>query len=220
MITLIEKAEIIYDQLQIKPLNKGEFVQSLILNPANLECWWQNLKLKGMAKVGPSRTLNRYPDISKMDLQERLRHINLEKLKLKIELIPQTAFAQNLRTVFPNRWKSIRKKVLEKYGYKCSICQSQKGKLECHESWEFDDELHIQSLSGLSTLCYLCHLAKHIGHAESIGKAEIAKRQMIRIDHWNQNDLDLYISLSIRVWQERSKFEWTMVLGEFEKLLM
>jgi hypothetical protein len=37
--------------------------------------------------------------------------------------------------------------------------------LECHEEWDYDDETHVQKLTGLIALCGRCHRVKHLRNA-------------------------------------------------------
>jgi len=86
-------------------------------------------------------------------------------LKLTIELIPESAWGENLRKYLPKEiWEKIRKEVFRKANYKCSIC-GKRGKLHCHEVWEYDDQNHILKLKGFMALCENCHLIKHWGMA-------------------------------------------------------
>jgi hypothetical protein len=56
-----------------------------------------------------------------------------KELKLTIELIPESAWGENLRKYLRKEiWEKIRKEVFRKANYKCSIC-GKRGKLHCHE---------------------------------------------------------------------------------------
>jgi hypothetical protein len=52
----------------------------------------------------------------------------------------------------------------------CSICDDKRRGLELHEEWYFDDENRIQRLDEFLAICPRCHLAKHLGYANRIGK--------------------------------------------------
>jgi len=55
-------------------------------------------------------------------------------MKLKIELVPETAWYSNLRNKIPkNEWDKIRKQVYSNANYKCEICVNANIKLNCHE---------------------------------------------------------------------------------------
>ena len=74
-------------------------------------------------------------------------------MKLNIELVPSTAWYKNLRNQVGSRqWDIIRKKAYSDYNYCCGICKD-KGRLECHEIWEYDDTNKVQLLKGFIALC-------------------------------------------------------------------
>lgn len=122
-------------------------------------------------------------------LTEKLisREASTAQLKLTIELIPETAANENLRSARPGLWNKLRKETYEKYVYRCGICGVEprvepeikppieselkpgfnwkKRRLECHEAWEYDDVARIQKLSKLVALCTHCHQIKHWGWA-------------------------------------------------------
>lgn len=87
------------------------------------------------------------------------------QLTLTSELVPNTCWYKNMRSEFPRSvWDKIRKKQYESQEYRCGICKCEaKGKLDCHEIWEFDDINRIQRLEGFIALCKLCHAVKHFG---------------------------------------------------------
>ncbi len=92
-----------------------------------------------------------------------------KKLKLFPELIPYPMHYKNVRAVLSAEdWKNIAKIIYKKSKFQCDICAN-KGRLECHEIWDFDENNHYQRLVGLTSLCPLCHQVKHIGFAKKRG---------------------------------------------------
>jgi hypothetical protein len=90
----------------------------------------------------------------------------VQALKLNIELVPKTSWYSNLRNkVSKQNWNEVRKETYAAFDYKCGICGSSEGQLECHEIWEYDDTRHVQTLKGFIALCKMCHHVKHIGLA-------------------------------------------------------
>lgn len=88
-------------------------------------------------------------------------------LKLRIELIPKTAWFSSLYHLIPREvWKSIRAERIKTAGAKCEICGSSVKPLYLHEIWEYDDEKHVQKLLRFQLLCRKCHWIKHIGLAK------------------------------------------------------
>ena len=136
--------------------------------------------------------------------------------KLSIELVPSTAWGENLRSILhPEHWDELRRASYRKARYRCEIC-SGKGPnhpVECHEIWQYDDENKIQKLLGLISLCPSCHRVKHIGHAHLIGKGDEAREHLRKINDWSQVEASQYIESVFTLWEERSQFEWNLDLS-------
>jgi hypothetical protein len=83
--------------------------------------------------------------------------------KLTVELVPTSMWNANLRAILaPKVWDIVRRNVYAAAGHKCEICDG-RGKVECHERWEFADLPSVQKLVGLLCLCPTYHHVKHIG---------------------------------------------------------
>ena len=139
------------------------------------------------------------------------------KIILTIEPIPKTCQWSSVRTmVKPAEWDKLRKATYALANHKCEICgdngknQKYKHPVECHEIWEYDDENKIQKLTGLISLCPLCHLTKHIGRAMAIGNEKICYIQLIKVNKWSQEQVMKHITSSFELNKERSKHEWTL----------
>ena len=132
----------------------------------------------------------------------------MSDILLTIELVPETCWNSNLRSVLPKKeWDVIRKEAYKNADNQCEICGNA-GRLECHEIWEYDDEKHIQKLVGLIALCSPCHLVKHMGFARIKGKEEAAIQQLMLVNDWTREEANKYIEEAFRVYAERSKQEW------------
>lgn len=137
--------------------------------------------------------------------------------KLTVELIPKSCHFSNVRSmVTPYEWDKIRKLSYEKANHKCEICgntglkQGFKHAVECHEIWHYDDENKIQKLTGLISLCVLCHQVKHIGRAIAIGNQVPCFNHLARVNKWTQEQVHQHIVDSFKVHTERSKYKWTL----------
>lgn len=142
-----------------------------------------------------------------------------ENIRLKIEMVPQPLWNLNLRYLLKQKkWDEIRKKELkrvknEKYQYVCEICKVPKDSLDCHEIWDYNDELRIQTLVGLSMLCKKCHLVKHIGFATNLameGKCNFENiiRHFCMINKLNADEFYEHYESELETWEQRSKLEW------------
>jgi hypothetical protein len=141
----------------------------------------------------------------------------IQKIKLAVELVPTTCHYSNVRTTLKTKeWDKIRFISYEKANNKCEICnqtgleQGYKHNVECHEIWKYDDKKKIQRLSGLISLCPLCHQVKHIGRAFAIGKqAEVFKHLEI-VNNWNHKNVVQHIAEAFAINKERSKHTWIL----------
>lgn len=132
---------------------------------------------------------------------------------LTIELIPSTSWFSNLRSLLEKEeWDKIRKGCYKKAAYKCEICGG-KGPIhpvECHETWDYDEEKKIQKLVGLIALCPSCHQTKHYGLAMINGKEQSVKKHLMKINSLTEKEVDEYIKLVFEEWKRRNKIQWTL----------
>lgn len=142
------------------------------------------------------------------------------KPKLTVELIPSTCHFSNVRTtVTPKEWDKIRFLSYELANNKCEICndsgkyQGYKHNVECHEIWEYNDETHSQTLTGLISLCPFCHQVKHIGRAIAMGRQEVCFKQLMKINNWTKEQVMEHVTASFELHKERSKHQWTLDLS-------
>ena len=145
-------------------------------------------------------------------------------LRLTVELVPKTSWFDNLRSVLPRSvWDKRRKRTYAEYGYRCGICGAE-GRLNCHEIWEYDDENHIQRLSGFVSLCDLCHHVKHIGLAgilASEGKLdyESVVNHYMKVNGCDRKTFERHVDQAFAQWEDRSKHEWSVDLGEYQDMV-
>lgn len=89
--------------------------------------------------------------------------------------------------------------------------------VECHETWSYSDirgysltHIGIQTLESINALCPLCHLAKHMGFAKTIGKQDIAIKHYAKINKLSFKEVDADIKLAFKEWEERGKYKWKL----------
>lgn len=145
---------------------------------------------------------------------------------LTIELIPNTAWGQNLRAVLSQRdWDTIRKWSYRAASYHCEIC-GESGKdqgyahaVECHEKWEwFVNNLTgqaMQVLVGVITLCPECHKVKHFGRTVAVSpdpeqttNALLARIQ--RINNWTMSQVFDHKAAAFDEWEQRNNYTWEL----------
>jgi hypothetical protein len=145
-----------------------------------------------------------------------------ETPKLTIELVPSTAWGDNLRSALTKaEWDVLRKQAYQKAGYCCEVCggKGHKWPVEAHEIWEFDDNTRIQTLKGLMALCPACHAVKHMGRSLAVGKGNQTGTHLARVNGWAMADVWSYYDRQMEIWEERSKHSWSLDISwAIEKL--
>lgn len=131
--------------------------------------------------------------------------------RLYIDLVPQTSWTDNLSQQFATKdWNLIRKFIYQKANNVCEVCGNvgPKGRIDAHERWHYDDKSKTQILTNISALCPTCHLATHLGFAETIGKLNVAEAQLGWINLWTPSELLIHKKEAFALWHYRSQFEW------------
>jgi hypothetical protein len=145
-------------------------------------------------------------------------------MKLRIELVPSTAWYKNLRLNFPHEWEQIRKKCYYYAGNKCVICGKASPVLNCHEVWNYNDETHTQKLEGFIALCSLCHHVKHIGLAGILaGRGELDMEKVIehfmKVNNCDRKTFEDHKSAAFKEFNRRSEHKWNLNLGIWDTVL-
>lgn len=142
-------------------------------------------------------------------------------MKLTIELVPATSWFSNLRSLLtPEEWNKIRKGCYKHANYKCEICNGvgPAHPVECHETWEYDEENNVQKLIGLIALCPSCHEVKHIGLAGIKGRHDEAVAHFCKVNNCAKTEAEKYIKDAFEVWNKRSQREWVLDISLLEEL--
>ena len=144
-------------------------------------------------------------------------------MKLTCELVPKTAWYSNVRSnVTTAEWDKIRKKSYRQYHNVCGICGDSGKKqgfnhaVECHEIFEYDDINHVQKLTELISLCPYCHKCKHPGLASINNETGIVIEQLMKVNEITEDEAELYLDYCFQVWEERSKYNWTLDISYLE----
>ena len=147
-----------------------------------------------------------------------------KKLKLTIELVPASAWSNNLRSLLkPQMWNDLRKSVYKRYHYKCAMCGSG-GRLHAHEVWEYDDKKHIQKLAEIIAPCSKCHAVKHIGLAgiqASEGKLNYDNlvKHFMKVNNCDRETFEKHRNDAFKKFEQQSKHEWSLDLSGYKNKL-
>jgi len=134
-------------------------------------------------------------------------------MKLIPEMIPQTSFFVNVRSMVSSaQWDILRKGCYKNAQYKCEICGGigKKHPVECHEVWQYDNDTAIQKLVRLIALCPACHEVVHIGLAGVRGRTQQAISHMIKVNGITKQQAEQLIDQSWQLWQQRNTIEWVL----------
>jgi len=135
-------------------------------------------------------------------------------LKLKIELVPQTARIYSIRReVSPETWNFIRQMCYQKYSNRCGICGIEGKPLECHEMWDYHEDTCMQKFGGLIALCPDCHDVKHIGMAHiKAGNGLLDFDELIRhfckVNQCTEKEYKQHFKDATEEYERRSKIKW------------
>ena len=146
---------------------------------------------------------------------------NLKEYKLNFELVPDSCWYSNLRSLLkPSAWDIIRKKVYAKSGGFCEICGAKPKRLEAHEQWEYDEKNKIQRLKRIVALCPMCHATVHIGLSTLRGKEELCAAHFMNVNECTYAEYRKALGKANEDHQRRNKIdEWQLDLKWLETLL-
>ena len=158
----------------IKNGNKSGRLNSVILCKVCNSQWSTNanyiydllLRDKDFAERLP-KSYKEFKFIEKYDKQ-------ILNFKLQFDSLPIYVHGKSLKNNINALWRKIRKEELINQNKTCSICgycaeePEQQTKLQLHEVWEIDEDIHILKLKELKMLCADCHYAFHIARAVMI----------------------------------------------------
>jgi nitrate/TMAO reductase-like tetraheme cytochrome c subunit len=145
--------------------------------------------------------------------------------KLTTELVPESSWFDNMRTaVSRSTWDKLRANVYAQNDHKCGICGDTPRRLNCHEVWEYDDAAHVQRLTGFIALCTLCHYVKHLGLANILSQQgkldyELVIAHFLKVNECDREAFLRYREHVFEQWEERSKHEWTVDLGNYAHMV-
>jgi hypothetical protein len=130
---------------------------------------------------------------------------------LKINLVPRSCWFRNLRHIVPyEKWREIRRLILDAAGQVCETCSRRGRKVECHEIFKYDDATQTQVLVGLQALCYDCHKVKHFGMGTAKDNAQSVLAHLCEVNGWSLEAAISHKRKQFRIWRERSELEWKM----------
>ncbi len=148
------------------------------------------------------------------------------RLKLRLHLIPSSAFYSNLRKeIGPEKWSNISRKIRGDNNFKCMFCgwkenRSKQEYTHCHEVWKFNKETKVQFLKGFECLCPMCHAVHHWGYSQVRGEdMEALFVHAVYVNKCTIKDFKNHIKKSFKVWRRRSAIKWSLDLNKYSKMV-
>jgi len=122
-----------------------------------------------------------------------------------------------------HEWDKLRNQVYYEAGHVCQICGA-KGKLNCHEVWEYDDKKFIQKLKGFIALCSICHNVKHFGFSGILAAKvqldlEVIINHFCKVNNVSRKVFSTHKTQVFNVWRERSKHQWKADLDKWSDIV-
>ena len=131
----------------------------------------------------------------------------MKKYKLNFELVPEELWYANLRSILrAEDWDVVRRDAYKRAGYRCRICGAD-GRMEAHEKWSYDDKRAVQKLEDVLALCHNCHLVKHIGRTQLMGKEGVAMAHFMKVNACSQMDYHNALARANEEYRARNKVE-------------
>ena len=139
--------------------------------------------------------------------------------KLKFELVPDSCWYSNLRSILkPKAWDIIRKDAYQRADGKCMICGRKATRLEAHERWSYDEEKAIQKLEEVIAVCHTCHAVIHIGRTQLMGDEEKAIKHFCRVNKCAYADYIKELGKANEDHRRRNQIpEWGLDLSYLER---
>lgn len=160
-----------------------------------------------------------------------------QRSSLTIELVPAFSWQRNVRAVVAsNTWEGLRwyfgatqfpppdlsivfpdRPFISKL--KCAYCETEQKKLDLHEEWQYDDSRQIQRLVDLRPICSKCHLTKHMGYANTIGRADEALQHLSKVNCWTKRQAKAHSDRAFAVWEARAFTRYTLDLNYLQRYI-
>lgn len=141
--------------------------------------------------------------------------------KLDFELVPDSCWYSNLRSILPKKtWDFLRLEAKKKANGKCMICGKKTTRLEGHERWSYDEQNGVQKLEEIISICHDCHSVIHIGYTQLKGDIERAENHYMKVNNCSYAEYKKALSVANEVHKRRNKVaEWSLDLTYLKKYL-
>ncbi len=143
----------------------------------------------------------------------------MEKYKLNFELVPDSCWYSNLRSILsPQQWDIVRRDAYARAGGKCMICGAPTKRLEAHERWGYDEANSVQKLQDVIAVCRPCHEVIHIGRTQLMGREKEASEHFMKVNNCSYAEYRKALGEANVAHARRNKVaEWSLDLSYLKK---
>lgn len=142
-------------------------------------------------------------------------------MKLNFELVPDSCWYSNLRSLLPpGGWDIIRKKAYARANGRCMICGAKTARLEAHEQWSYDEDNAVQKLTGVIATCHACHEVIHIGRTQLMGREREASEHFMKVNNCTYAEYRKALGEANAAHRRRNQIpEWKLDLSVLKDLI-
>lgn len=133
---------------------------------------------------------------------------------LLLDLVPESAWGVNLRSIFPQHWDVLRRDAYRRANYRCECCLAE-GRVECHEVWDYSSP-PVQRLVRLIALCGSCHSSMHYGLARVRGVVAEVDQHIMRVNGWTADQLASHVEQAFKTMRQRNRIAWRLDVSALE----
>jgi len=161
----------------------------------------------------------------------RRRETMMSRLRLTIQMVPGPiagmSLCEALQGANLHRWRRLRRGVIAAVGGRCAVCGS-RGRLYCHEKWQYLDKSGVARLRGFEALCRLCHVVRHgdaglgcmlTGDCAKSRTFKEMAAHFCRVNRCSRARWRRYAAAAIRLWGRRSGRAWRVDLSRWAALV-
>jgi hypothetical protein len=159
------------------------------------------------------------------------RAVPAKKLRLKIEMVPESLWGKNLRhasVLGKRRWTKLRAAELARIGPACAICGSPDNP-QGHEVWEYTETKRTSKakLVRVEIICRMCHFVHHFGMTMrlipegrmTVEGVEDVRQHFIRVNECKARDWDRHAAEASEEWRKRNAKRWTVDYGPYAEMV-
>jgi hypothetical protein len=142
-------------------------------------------------------------------------------MKLNFELVPDSCWYSNLRSLLPpGGWDVVRKKAYARAGGKCMVCGAPTTRLEAHEQWTYDEKNKVQKLANIIAVCRPCHEVIHIGRTQLMGREREASEHFMKVNNCTYAEYRKALGEATEVHRRRNQVdEWQLDISKLKDFL-